>query len=66
MTLGNFKMVLFFSIWLTPNKLVLPNRNERNRDLTHLYREKHILINNQGIIPHTPGFIFPIYACAEV
>lgn len=31
-------------------------------DLTHLYREKHILINNQGIILHIPGFIFSAYA----
>lgn len=34
-------------------------------DLTHLYREKHILISNQGIILHVPGFIFPTYAYTE-
>lgn len=34
-------------------------------DLTHLYREKHILINNQGIILHIPGFIFSTYAYTE-
>lgn len=31
-------------------------------DLTHSYREKHILINKQGIILHIPGFIFSAYA----
>lgn len=34
-------------------------------DLTHLYREKDILINNHSIILHVPGFIFPTYAYTE-
>lgn len=34
-------------------------------DLTHLYREKHILINNQGITLRVPGFIVSTYAYTE-
>jgi len=59
-------MVSFFSIWLTPNKLLLPNRDQPNRDLRHLHREMHVLLNNQEIIPHILGFIFPICAYTRV